>query len=93
MCYEFKMKKQTMAIGILGIFGIVITSLYFLNLYKSITQLILVISFAGFCILVFLLYLLERVGDLNEEVIELNNGLDRAIDYTKQVEEKNGKES
>lgn len=82
------MKQITKALGIIGTFALVITTAYFLYLYSNLTQLILVLGFAGGLCLAFSLWVIERTWILFENLDETNEALDKTLDYAREHIEK-----
>lgn len=83
-----RMKQITKALGIIGMFALVITISYFLYLYSSLTQLILVLGFAGAIFLAKVIYDIEWMVKTDSELRDIHGGIDKAIDYMREHIEK-----
>ncbi len=82
------MKQITKALGIIGAFALVITTAYFLYLYPNLTQLILILGFAGGLSLGFALWVIEWMINREKELRDMNHAIDMTRDYAREHIEK-----
>ncbi len=82
------MKTITKALGTISVLTIVITMLYFLELYRDLTQLILVLTISGSIINIGFLFIYEWMQKKDEEIQELNKSIDLTRDFVRDLEQR-----
>lgn len=82
------MRTITKVLAILGLFSMVITTAYFINLYEFLTQLILVLFISALSIGTIFLFMYEWMQNKNEELEGLDKAIDMTREYVKDLEER-----
>jgi len=84
----FKMKTITKALGTVSILAVIITMLYFLELYTNFTQLILVLTISGLIIVIGFLFIYEWMKATDEKVEELDKSSDLTREFVRDLEQR-----